>query len=151
MKRATLIVCERTGAWAAAWRQWERRRAAVAQREPPHVRCLETRSAAECLEQLAETPASFVLIELTTASRERALELLSQIALRHRAALPAVAAGRELADHEWLVRELGAVHFIISPREMPALGRMIERYAQRAPEVELELEERIWAELPWAE
>lgn len=151
MNGSALIVCERTGQWAAAWRQAWLRRSQRSARPLPEVRCIETRSPAECLEKLAKAPAAFVLVELTAESCDRALELLSQIALRCRQAVAAVAAERRLADHEWLARELGAAHFIISPRELPGLCRMVERHAALAPEIELELEERIWASLPWGE
>ncbi len=151
MKTATLIVCEQSGGWAAAWRQSWSRRAACRSSPLPAVRCLETRSGAECLERLADAPAALVLVELTAASSERSLSLLSQIAQCSRQALVVVAAERRLARCERLVRELGAVHFLVSPRELPALCGMVERHAARAPEIESELGDRIWAELPWSE
>jgi hypothetical protein len=151
MKTATLIVCERNGAWAAAWRQSWSRRAEQRASSLPDVRCLETRSGAECLERLADAPAAVVLVELTAASSERSLSLLSQIALCSRQALAVVAAERQFAPYEWTIRELGAVHFLVSPRELPALCGLVERHAARAPEIELELEDGIWAELPWGE
>lgn len=151
MKTAALIVCERSGAWAAAWRQSWSRQVDRRTLQLPAVRCVETRSGAECLESLADAPAAFVLVELTAASRQQSLALLSQIMLRSRQAVVAVAAERRLAPYEWRVRELGAAHFLMSPRELPALCRMVERHATRASEIDLELEDRIWAELPWGE
>ena len=144
-----LIFFERSGSWAAAWRQaWERyaRRAAG---QMPEIRTIETRSPEDCLQHLREFPAAFVVLELAAEDRDRALELLLEITTRHRGAAAAVVAERTIQEYEWSLRELGAVHFIVSPRELPALCRMVERHAARAPREELELEARAWASLPW--
>lgn len=147
-----MIVCERTGQWAVAWRQaW--RRAAPPGGEPRELPLIETRSPAECLATLAACPAAFVLIELAAASCEQNLELLLQISLLDRQATAAVAAERPLAEYEWLVRELGAVHFLTSPRELSPLCRMASRYAVLLPDVksrdEVDGDEHIWNRLPW--
>jgi hypothetical protein len=144
-----LIFCERSGRWAAAWRQAWERYARGAAGEAPEIRTIETRSPEECLQHLREFPASFVVLELAAEDRDRTLELLLEITTRHRGAAAAVAAGRTIQGYEWPLRELGAIHFIVSPRELPALCRMVERHAARSPQGELELEARIWASLPW--
>lgn len=144
---ATFICCERSGQWAAAWRiAWSRRQRGAASHAD--VRLAETRSAEECLEKLIAAPATFVLLELTAANCDRTLDLLFEISTR-RGVAAAVAAERSMKDYEWIVRETGAVHFLVSPRELPALADMIERFARRIPAPELELEESIWANLPW--
>lgn len=144
-----LIFCERNGQWAAAWRiAWDRRlRRGESSVE---IRVRETRSPAECLEAIEAAPAAFVLVELTAANGERTLDLLFEIASRHRYAATAVAADRSLRGYELAARELGALHFLVSPCELPGLASMVERFAARAPQGELEFEDRVWASLPWA-
>ena len=131
-----LIFCERSGRWATAWRQaWERYvRGAAGER--PEIRMIETRSPEECLQYLREFPAAFVVLELAAEDCDRTLELLLEITTRHRGAATAVAAGR-------------TIQFIVSPRELPTLCRMVNRHVARSPQDELELEARIWASLPW--
>jgi hypothetical protein len=147
-----LIFCERSGQWAAAWRiAWRRRLRGAEPRAEVRVR--ETRSAAECLETIASAPAAFVVLELTAADCDRALDLLFEVSTRYRGAAAAVAAERSMRHYEWLARELGAVHFVVSPRELPPLVGMVERFAERfaarVPERELEFEDSVWASLPW--
>ena len=144
-----LIFCERSGNWAVAWRQAWERYARGAAGEAPEIRTIETRSPEDCLQHLREFPAAFVVLELAAEDRDRALELLLEITTRHRGAAAAVVAERTIQEYEWSLRELGAVHFIVSPRELAALCRMVERHAARAPREELELEARAWASLPW--
>lgn len=149
-KTARLIFCERSGQWAAAWRiAWSRRQRGAASRADVRVR--ETRSPAECLEEIEATPSAFVLLELTAADCDRKLDLLFEISTRWRCAGAAVAAERSMNHYEWLVRELGAVHFFVSPRELPALVGMVERFASRLPQHELAFEDSVWDSLPWGD
>ncbi|HEV7226265.1 MAG TPA: hypothetical protein VGN42_26395 [Pirellulales bacterium] len=149
MHHCSLIFCERTGRWAAAWRQAWDRYARSGPHERAEIRTIETRSPDGCLQELQEFPAAFVILELAAEGCDRTLELLQEIATRHRGAAAAVAAERAIQEYEWPLRELGAAHFIVSPRELPSLCRMVERHAARSPRVELDLEARIWASLPW--
>jgi hypothetical protein len=55
-----------------------------------------------------------------------------------------------MARYEWLVREAGAVHFLVSPRLLPSLVRIVVRHVASAPLPVQSLVERIWATLPWA-
>ena len=55
MPPARLIVCERTGRWAVALRR---------ELADAGVRVWETRTLADCWSELAESPASFVVLEL---------------------------------------------------------------------------------------
>jgi hypothetical protein len=147
---APLIFCERSGQWAAAWRiAWPRRLRGA---EPgADIRVMETRSPAECLDTIESAPAAFVVLELTAADCDRALDLLFEISTRYPSAATAVAAERSMKNYQGLVRELGAVHFLVSPRELPTLAGMVARFAARLPPRELEFEESVWANLPWGD
>lgn len=141
MSAAHLIVCERTGRWAAALRQ-----AAGAQRLPLR----ETRSVPECREALSRSPWSVVAIELTTARLEESLDLLADIGAVFPSATAVAFAERELADHEELARELGAAAFVTSPRDLRPIVRLARRCFSAAPIEEGDIAARVMAQLPWA-
>ena len=61
----------------------------------------------------------------------------------------AVVADRSLAACEWLVREAGAVHFLLSTRQLPPLARLVVRHLANVPAPQQTLVDRIWASLPW--
>ena len=98
-----LMVCERSGPWAAALRR---------ELAEAGVRVWETRSLAECWESLAAAPASFLIVELTLARCRRPVAADGAAAARlSRWPEVAVVAARPLAGWQWLVREAGAVDF----------------------------------------
>jgi hypothetical protein len=137
---AKLVVCERTGRWAVALR---RELAEVG------VRVWETRSLADCRDELTANPASFAVIELG-ANAAPVLRFLAKQSQRFPAVRIAVVANRSQADYEGLMREAGAVHFLSSPREAAVLARLACRHLAEAPLQQQSLAERIWASLPWA-
>lgn len=138
---ARLIVCERAGRWAVVLRR---------ELADSGVRVWETRTLADCFDELAKSPASFVVLELggDVAS------LLDRMA-RHSREFPmarlAVVADRPLAGYEWLMREAGAVHFLCSPRKVGRLAQLACRHLAEVPPPQQSLTERIWASLPWGE
>ncbi len=137
---ARLIVCERTGRWAVALRR---------ELAGSGVRVWETRTLADCRDELIASPASFVVVELGRGNVERLLRLLARQPRRFPAARIAVVADRSSADHEWLMREAGAVHFLSSPRQAGLLARLACRHLAQAPAPSQGMAERIWASLPW--
>lgn len=148
MGTADVIFCERTGAWAAAWRRtWQTPGLAPPR---PTLRLVETRSADECREVLAGNPAAFVVVELTAERCDQALDLLLHAGECFPSAAAGVAAERDLAKYEWLARELGALDFVTSPRRLGRLCELAARHAARRQPSPLSLSERIWADLPWA-
>jgi hypothetical protein len=112
------------------------------------VRVWETRTLADCRDELIENPASFAVIELG-ANVANVLRLLARQPRQFPAARLAVVADRGLANHEWLMREAGAVHFASSPRHVGVLARLACRHLAEAPPPQQSLAERIWAGLPW--
>jgi len=135
-----LIVCERSGEWAASLR-----------RELPArgARLSETRSLAECWQLLARSPSSFVVLELIEAGADALLDRLAHAQRRFPLASVAVVAERELADYEPLVREAGAVHFVASLRQCRPLAELACRHLDQAARPRRNLAEAIWARLPW--
>ena len=136
---ARLIVCERTGRWAIALRR---------ELAGAGVRVWETRTLDDCWNELAASPASFVVLELSR-DRGRLLEHLARQLREFPLARVSVAADRGQADYEWLVREAGAVHFVHSPRRVGALAQLICRHLAQIPPPQQGFVERIWAGLPW--
>jgi hypothetical protein len=137
---ARLIVCERTGRWAVALRR---------ELADAGVRVYETRHLSDCWEQLGQSPASFVVVELTAAS---AGGLLRRMLGQHREfplARLAVVADRSLAAYEWLMREAGAVDFARSPRQLGPLARLACRHLAQAAAPPATFADRLWAGLPW--
>ena len=136
---ARLIVCERTGCWAVALR----RELAGAE-----IRVWETRTLADCWTELAQSPASFLVLEMG----RNVAELLGRMARLPRefpAARLAVVADRSLAGYEGLMREAGAVHFVCSLRQVGLLARLACRHLAQVPPPQQSLTERISANLPW--
>ena len=137
---ARLIVCERSGDWAVALRR---------ELADAGVRVWETRSLPQCWDSLAEAPHSFAVVELTVAAADDLLQRLARLPREFPFVGVAVVADRSLTDHEWLMREAGAIHFTCSPRQLAPLAAMASRHLAQAPAPALSLTERIWNNLPW--
>jgi hypothetical protein len=135
-----LIVCERAGEWSAALR---------AELAEAGVTVWECRRLAEAWSALEETPGAFVIAEATRENLDELSQRLMWLSRDFPSARAAVVADRSMAAYEWLVREAGAVHFIVSPRRLPALAAMVVRHLANAPMPVQTLVERIWASLPW--
>ena len=136
-----LLVCERTGCWAVTLR---RELAEVG------VRVWETRTLDYCWRELATSPASFVIVELS-GDLGALLRRLARLGGEYPAARAAVVADRPLAQYEWLLREAGAVHFLCTPRQVGPLAQLACRHLAQVPPPQQSLTERIWATLPWGE
>lgn len=137
---ARVIVCERSGRWAADLRR----------ELGGGVPLRETRSLAECWEALAEAPASLLVIELARGNMDGVLARLARLGDDFPLARAAVVADRSLADYQWLLREAGAVYFTCSPRQLAPLADLTARHLAQAPAPPpLGTTEQIWASLPW--
>ncbi|HET6881874.1 MAG TPA: hypothetical protein VFI31_17040 [Pirellulales bacterium] len=150
MYGSPLVFCERTGYWAAAWRRVEARLSAPEDRRTPPPHLIETRSASECREVLATRRGSFVVAELSSASAEQTLDLLWHLATEVGETASAVVATREWLPYEWLARELGAQAFVVSPFGLEALREVVGRRLRRAALPTVDLQQRIWENLPWS-
>jgi hypothetical protein len=139
-KPARLVVCERTGAWAVGLRR---------ELAGAGLRVWETRSMDDCGMLLAESPASFVILELGGEKIRELLTLISSWQMQFPMFRFAVAADRELASYRWLMQEAGAVDFICSMRQIGSLAQTACRHLARVPPVPQSFTERIWVNLPW--
>ncbi len=149
---ARLIVCEHAGRWAVALRRELAARPFGGARSVPHrweLRVYETRSLADCWEMLAEAPASFVIVELSTGGAAALLGQMARLGRDFPLARVAVVADRSLAGYQWLMREAGAVHFVCSPRQAGPLAHLAAGHLAQAPAPRRSLTQQIWAGLPW--
>lgn len=139
-KSARLVVCERTGQWAVALRR---------ELSEAGLRVWETRNLKDCGALLAESPASFVVLELNAAKLEETIRFINV----WRADFPrfrfAVVADRGLASFQWFMRETGAADFLFSLRKIDRLADMACRHLAQVPAAPQSLTERVWANLPW--
>jgi hypothetical protein len=138
---ARLLLCERTGDWAAAMRR---------ELAEAGVRVWETRSLADAWAALGQAPASLLIVELTVQNMEHLLGRMARLSHEFPLARVAVVAERAMAGHEWLLREAGAVHFVCSPRQLAPLAEIALRHLAEVPSPPQTMVERIWASLPWA-
>jgi hypothetical protein len=142
MAAANLIVCEQRGNWAAALRR------ALGTR----VELRETRSLSQCGRELNERPAGTVAVELTAERVERVAAFVVWLGECCPETRPIVLAERRLAPLEWWLREVGAAHFVTSPRQLEPLAEIVARQRRRAAKPStLSWTDKLWAELPWGD
>ncbi len=121
MPAGHIILCEARGDWAVAFRR------AAGERPLPLV---ETRSLGECRGEVAEAPASVVVLELTLAKLGELSAFLGELH-RYPLARAMVVTTRELVGYEWPLRELGAICFTAAQRHVPALVETARRRLSR--------------------
>ena len=110
----------------------------------------EARSLCDAWSLVERYPGSFLVVELTTANAEALLGRIATFQRDFPWACLAVVAERSLVDYEWLARELGAVWFATSLRELAPIARLARRHVERAPAPRGDVAERIFSGLPWA-
>lgn len=142
MQSARIIVCEKTGSWAAALRR---------ALSPTRHRVHETRSLAECRRELAQSPASLIAVEVTMENCETLLERLLDLTRRFPKARAITFGSRALKPLECLVREAGATDVLLSPRRIADAARLIERHVAQATGDQLPFRQAIWNRLPWSD
>jgi len=140
MPTARLILCEKTNRWAIAMRRALDKRSDV---------LVETRSLAQCLRELAASPASLVAIETTMDNLDSVVALIESQSRRFDQARFVALAGDSIASAEPLLREAGAAAVFTSARQARQLARIALRHLAHAPPDDLPLVEAIWDRLPW--
>jgi hypothetical protein len=156
MEFPPLLICERTGTWAAALRRGVRSTA-----EQPTSRIIETRSLVECRngfdgQSSADFAVAPLLVESTIGDLPDLLDLLT-VHVRRRPRVPRFVIGPLPSDDfELLLREAGTVDWVASPRGVGRIVQTLRRYDPRvaAPPVNLlepptSLTDQFRASLPW--
>jgi hypothetical protein len=139
---ARLLVCEKSGEWAAALRR------SAAELAASHV-VGETRSLAECREALEAAPASMIVFEISLANLEMVLSWMVELD-RFPLARAIVVGGREIGPYEWLLREAGALHVALAKRSLRPVATLALRHLAAYPPEPTGIVERIFANLPWS-
>jgi hypothetical protein len=139
---ARLIVCEKSGRWAAQLRR-------LMQGESRWV--AETRSVSQWFDALAERPASLCVVEATASNFEQ----LHAALVRSREEFPlarTVIASNELpVDAVWALREAGAIHAVDALRRLDSVAALWRRQAEKFPPRAGTEVDRVLAALPWSE
>jgi hypothetical protein len=109
----------------------------------------ETRTLDECRAELVLAPAGVAALEFTAAKADDTAAFVTEVASRFPSARVVVLADRGLAEHEWLLRELGAAAWTDSPRELAAIVEVTRRHLASSAAPRPGLREQMLARLPW--
>lgn len=107
-----------------------------------------TASLDDCRAALVDSPRSVVGLEVRRESLEADVEFVTE--LKSQGTSVVALASRELAPAENLLREAGAVHVALSPRNLRPVARQIRRCLSQSKQSHSTLRDAIWARLPWA-
>jgi DNA-binding response OmpR family regulator len=142
MASSAVIVCERSGIWAAGLRR---------ALEPDRIAMRETRRLVDCEAEVLAAPASSVLVEWSRSRRGELALFLDRLTRRFPGVQAIALAERDARRDELLAREAGAIHFVRSPRELAAAAQLIRRHKQTHTAVQPgdDLLELVWQSLPW--
>ncbi len=141
-----LLIYETTGDWAAAWRREISSRATIVE-----IRILD-----DLFAELTQSPTAVVGFEISPDRVGLSATAVAQVVRRYPRALVVVLADRKLAGYEILLREVGVMHIVFSPRQVTEIAAIVERRLAAEPQNDfnaegIPLEEQILARLPWSE
>lgn len=119
LESGRFIVCERAHFWAARIRP---------KLSNMSLRLYESRSLAECWQQLETAPASLLALELTATNIKSMIEALPRMTRWYPLARAVILGDRVMLEFDWLLREAGAVGTTFSPRRLDPLMRLVERH-----------------------
>jgi len=139
MNDQDLVVCERTGTWAAAMRR------ALGLLSGP----CETRSWAACLREVRARSAALVALEISPENAEAACGRIADFTQRFPRVRVVLLADRKLRPVEWLLREAGAVDVLFSLCDVPRLQPVLRRFGEQMPSSRPGFREQVWSRLPW--
>ena len=139
-RTARLILCEQHNDWAIALVRTD-------QRMRPLL--CETRSPRLMWEALDISPRSLLGIELTTTNFEVVLDTLINLPRNHPQAVAVILTNRHLKGYEWILREAGAIDFLVSTRQLPSLVEMTLLHVNLTLSCSAAPVQNIWQRLPW--
>ena len=138
MLRTRLLILERTGVWARAWRE-----------RPVDIRAHELRSLADLETELVAAPASMLFLEFEPANWESrchaALKWNRQYAQVRMVALTTA----KMNFLEPVLRELGVADVISHVRELSRVSGFVRRHMYQFPSADRTLLEQWLARVPW--
>jgi len=137
---ARLYTCERSSDCAAGLRRIL---------GPAGPRVYELRSAAVVFEELAARPASVIVWQIRSSSLDTLAEALHQQRRDYAASVGIVVGQRNMARHEWLLREAGAVHAVFAMRHLDQVVRIALRHLAMVALPPDTWQDRIEQHLPW--
>jgi hypothetical protein len=140
MNDQNIVVCEKTGTWAAAMRRALRL---------PSGPC-ETRSWVACLREVQARPAAMVALEISPENAAAACQRVAELTQRFPRVRVVLLADRRLKQVEWLLRETGAVHVLFSPGDLARLRPIFRRFWEQMPAARTTFREHVWSRLPWS-
>lgn len=142
-----LIVCERTGRWAMAWRPW------LTEGE---IALHQVRSLSQCRQALDETPSAAVALDAGSIASQGLFAAIADWTGHFPRAIVIVTAPPSWLPDEFVLREAGALHVGYSPRTLGAAATLVRRHLANGarensqPEASAEsLEQAIHRRLPW--
>jgi hypothetical protein len=109
----------------------------------------ETRSIPQAWEALYQSPASFLGLELTEYNFELVVRCLKQLSRDYPRARAVIFTNRNLQHYEWILREVGAIDFLVSPRRIQQLAAMADRHIRLVQTDSQVGDQTIWQRLPW--
>jgi hypothetical protein len=142
MARARVIVCEKGNSWAVALR-W-----ALA---GSGLRVHETRDWIGGCQAIDPGALNLLALELREDNLEHVYQGVVEVRQQFPNAAVIVLMDRALRDHEWDLRELGALHVAISQRNLDPVARLVQRFVKQSPDLQQDPDEFAWNRLPWPE
>jgi hypothetical protein len=139
MPQSQLIVCERTGVWAAA----------LARLLPSPASIRQTRCLADSWQAFEEMPAGILGLEVTESNLRSSVALLAGLGRQYPLARAFAMTRWASEDEQWLLREAGAVDVAASMRQLHRIARIVQRHLDSVPTEDSSLPEAVWAKLPW--
>jgi hypothetical protein len=141
MSPCRLIICEKASHWSLALR-------VALTRSPPAI--VETRGLAHAEAALADSPASLIALETTTANLDAVLDFLDRARTTFPDAQLVGLLPNESASAAPLLREAGAIDVLHSVLDADRLARLARRHFALAPaRGPLTLREFAAERLPW--
>ena len=135
-----LILCEEQNNWAIAIIR--------KQRQIQPLLC-ETRSTGQLWDALEVSPNSLVGIELTVTNFDAVLNTLIRLSSHYPKAVAIILTSRRLQGYEAVLRQAGAIDFLVSTRRLPILLATADRHFKRTPSIPASQIQPIWQRLPW--
>lgn len=141
MRSARIIVCEKTGRWAAALRCMP---------QLASVSICEVRMLNECSARLRESPASVLVIETVGDRVTDLCRWLAEQTDRFADMRCVIVVSSPDRPAEAVLRTAGAHHVVGNVVELNRLAHWITRHIAQAPSHRASVRQWTWARLPWA-